>query len=414
VLAQAAERFTGSARAGLVAAWLYALVSSANVVSINAELTMNLPVAAALLFFIRAEQERKIRHDLITGLLIGLATLCKQQAGIILPALIAAIAWTAIRTHRREEAFRIGALALGFLVPCAASVLLYLKLVDLGVFTETIEHHLFSAHASSIPGRFFEGLLYYVIVGAPLPWLLALSDRARTPESIRRGLLFVLWGTWIPVSAGFRFYNHYYLQFAPSLVLLAAPRATELLDRWPALTVKTKRLLAAAVVVPELLFLGYALGRGLVGGYPCQERRTIQLTDWLRENTEPTDRLFVWGHYTPIYYLSQRLPGTRYRNTSVHVGDFDPGHLEPGFDVTPYRSDQDVRATIDDLESKRVAYVIDTAPADIHHWSNIPLAAVPVLEHYVQVHYEQVAQPGGAAVYRRVAGPLTLAPDDPR
>ena len=116
---------------------------------------------------------------------------------------------------------------------------------------------------------------------------------------------------------------------------------------------------------------------------------------YLREHTRPADALFVWGHYTPIYTLSGRLPGTRYPNCSLHMGHFDPLQVGSDFDPARYRSMPDVRATLADLESRRPAIVVDTAPADIHGWSKVPLAAFPELRSYIADHYEEVARPGG-------------------
>ncbi|MFN2546058.1 MAG: hypothetical protein ABR567_01355, partial [Myxococcales bacterium] len=99
--------------------------------------------------------------------------------------------------------------------------------------------------------------------------------------------------------------------------------------------------------------------------------------------------------------LSGRLPGTRYPNCSLHMGHFDPLHLPDGFHPEEYRSAPDVQATLADLETRRPALVVDTAPADIHGWSKVPLSAFPELRSYIEEHYEEVGRPGGAIVYRR-------------
>ena len=84
----------------------------------------------------------------------------------------------------------------------------------------------------------------------------------------------------------------------------------------------------------------------LLDRYPARDPSTVVLSDWLRENTRPDEKLLVWGHQTPIYYLSQRLPGTRYYNTSVHMGDFDPGSLYGAFDPPAHQSQIDLDNTL--------------------------------------------------------------------
>jgi hypothetical protein len=95
------------------------------------------------------------------------------------------------------------------------------------------------------------------------------------------------------------------------------------------------------------------------------------------------------------------LPGTRYYTTSVHVGDFDPEHVPDDFDPRPYVSARDVRQTIEDLERSGTRWVVDTAPSGLHRWARMPLSVAPALDEYVREHYELVATPADARVYRR-------------
>ncbi len=409
VVGHAAERWTGSARVGLVAGWAYALVTSCNVPFVATELTMNLPVAAALDAFVRARGDQNARWCLACGALLGVATLLKQQGGILMPAVGAAILWESLAAGTREARLtawrRLAAIGAGFVAPLALAVVGYAWLVRTGVLShEPIVHNLFGASAGSWPARLAGAVLFYVVFAAPLPWLEAIRGHGRLSDPVRRALVLCLVFTWIPVSLGGRFYGHYFLQFAPALAILAAPGISDRLNPRRTNSAWRRRLAAAVFVFPALGFLAHSTVRGLEGDYPCQEPRTVAVAQWLRENTPESARLFVWGHYTPIYYLSERLPGTRHRNASVIVGDFDPGHLPEGFDPGPHVAEEQLRSLIDDLESGRVEYVVDTAPADIHAWRHFPMDRVPDLATYVRTHYERVASPGGADVYRRRVG----------
>ena len=97
------------------------------------------------------------------------------------------------------------------------------------------------------------------------------------------------------------------------------------------------------------------------------------------------------------------MPGTRYVTTSVHVGNFDPGHLPPGIDLSRYRSESDVSLTLRDLEANQVPVFVDTTGSGIHHWDRVPLSSVPRLEQYLDAHYALVADVAGSRVYRRQA-----------
>jgi hypothetical protein len=399
VVEATARAWTGRSEVGAVAAWLCALATNANVVSVNAELLMSLPAAAALLCFWRAAKERRARLYLFAGLCVALATLFKQQAGILLVAFVLFLVW-----RRRAACTPLAMLGAGFALPWMAAGAVYAALGHFSAFWEwnVTRNFAYGGYGvGSALARFALGLALYVALSAPLAWWLSLRASLQGEDDGRRLFALALWLSWVPVSLSGRFYAHYYLQFVPPLAILAAPRATELVTRWRGLGRAARAALLLALALPSLGYLSWGLARGALGGYPAQEPRTCEIARWIRAHTAGEARVFVWGHYTPIYYLARRLPGTRYYNTAVHVGDFDPAHLPPGFDVGPHRSEPDIAQTVEDLDARRPLLVVDTAPADIHHWSKVPLAKAPRLERYVLGRYEPVARPGGALVYRR-------------
>ncbi|BDG09415.1 glycosyltransferase family 39 protein [Anaeromyxobacter paludicola] len=410
LLARAAARaWTGDDRAGWCAAFAAVLAGMVELPSVSAELVMNLPAAAALLLFVRARREGRPGLDLAAGLCVGAASLVKHQAAVLDLGLGLALLWEARDPRARRGALRgFGLLALGSALPWLATSAWFAAQGRFAPFYDWVFARNF-LYVSRLAGdaalpRFAASFAECVLGATGLLWALAALEtrRALAPDPIRRGLALTLLLTWLPVSAGGRFYEHYFLQFAPPLAILAAPGLAAITRAWGGLGRFRRAGLAALLALPVLGTTGYAVARGLLRDYPGQEPRANALAAWLRENTAPTDRLFVWGHFSPIYYLSQRLPGTRYLTCSVHEGNFDPGHLPDGFDAAAHRSERDVRATLEDLEANRPALFVDTGPADIHHWSRVPLAAFPDLRDYLLAHYAPVATPGGAVVYRRL------------
>lgn len=405
VVGRAAREWTGREDVGRVGAWLACLAQLGCVPAVNLETMLNLPAALALLWYVRAQRSGRLLDAAGTGLWIGVATLFKQQAGILL--LPFGLAFAAFRGPGRPRAARLLVLGAGVGAPWALAALAYAGLGHLDAFLEwNVTRNLaYQARgAGSAWARFAAGLAVGVALAAPVHWVLAVRESARVLRAPRQdpagtGLTLALWSILVPVSLGGRFYDHYFIQFAPAVSLLAAPGAARLLEGWS--TLRARRAVAAALALPAIAFLGVSLVGAALGLLPMQEKRSRELAAWLRTHTAPHDRLFVWGHYAPIYVLADRLPGTRYYTTSVHVGDFDPHHLPEGFDIAPHVSRRDVDLTLQDLEANRPAYVVDTAPADIHDWRHVPLAVVPPLRRYVQDHYVLVATPGGAAVYRR-------------
>ena len=404
---RAARAWTRSEDAQRAAVWLYVCAACGGIPAVNAETMMNLPAVAALWAFARAERTRRVRADFVAGLCVAAASLFKHQAGILLVAFALAIAWGSIRLRRGPQLARWAALLAGFALPWLALAGVYAALGHLG---ELVEWNLLRnlAYAGHAPGpvwpRFLKGVGLGIALSAPVAFVLAAMEaRKRALDATRMALALAFLLTWIPVSLGERFYEHYFLQFAPSMCVLAAPALVTLCDQWDGLSRLRRAALAFAVVFPMAFWAGHGFVRGMLHEAPLQDPRAVAISSWLREHSEATDRLFVWGHYSPIYYLADRLPGTRYYATSVHVGDFDPAQLPDELDLRPYVSDRDVEQTIADLEASRARFVVDTAPSGLHRWNRVPLSLVPRLDEYVRANYRLVAEPAGAFVYERVS-----------
>jgi 4-amino-4-deoxy-L-arabinose transferase-like glycosyltransferase len=392
----AARRWTDDEDVGLAAAWLCALISACNTPSLSAEMLLNLPAAAALYFFVRAEKLGSRREDFLVGIAGAFASRFKHQGGIVLVALS-----LALLLRRRPAVARLVLTGLGFALPWVIIGGAYFLGGHFDAFYEWNVrknlHYSGSAASGSTVLWFLWRVSGYVLGAAPVAWLLAVRQTAARPsDSIRVAVLLTLWLTWIPVCLGGRFYDHYFLQFAPPLALAAAPRLVALFrSRW------RPRLLVAALLLPVIGHQGYLWIFGATGSFPAQDPKVVTLTTWLRDNTPRDARLFVWGQYTPVYYLSQRMPGTRYYTAGVLVGDFDPYLFPKGFDPRPYFSAKDIELAISDMEKSRCDYVVDTAPADIHDWAKFPLSMVTRLDQYVAKSYVLAASPAGAPVYRR-------------
>ena len=443
-------RDTDPEGAGWAAAWLFLLSLLCEIPSFGSELMLALPAAGALYFFARAqcppivgtptisadaERSRRPLFLAAAGLCAALASLYRPQGAVV--ALALGLSLLAPLLARRAPSAAGGApgpaprgraaldalgdallLTLGFALPWAACAAVYAGFHQLPAFYEWVFVRNFEYAGKGAAGSALArgAQSTALCLGATIvPWVLAVRASARwnrreaggEPSGSRAGrpyaraLVLLLWLSWLAVAAGGRFYEHYYLQFATPLALLGAPEAARLARAFPSLSLSKRWALALGCALPLSGVTGYSWARGALGAYPGQEPRAREVAAFVREHSAPGETLFVWGHYTPIYVLAGRLPGTRYENTSVHMGNFDPAHLPDDFDAAKFRSARDVAATLADLRTRKPDLVVDTSPANIHDWKKVPLRAFPELAAYIEAHYRVIGHPAGAQVYRR-------------
>ena len=417
ILGVAARRTWGSDGAAVCAAALAVAAGLCEAPTVSTELLMNLPTAAALAVFARSEEESREQDDLIVGVLVGIASLIRHQAIFTLGALGLAVVLFGTVLRQRSWFRRCLLLAAGVLLPWFATIAAFRALGALPEFVDWVlirNIRYVGESAGSAWFRLAQSLAVCVFASCLLPWLMGsravlsilkrqdlLGQLAEPQYRLRIAWTILLVVSCVPVSLGGRFYEHYFLQFVPPLALLGAGPLEALLARWKDLPSARRAGWISLAVLPAIGSLAYSGARGVLRNYPLQNPQVQAIGTWLRRNSSPADRLFVWGHFSPIYLAAGRLPGTRYVTTSWQLGNFDPEHIDDRVDLRRFRSDRDTQLTMVDLKERRPEWIIDTAPANIHSWHKLPLSLLPDLESQIASGWKEVTRAGGARLLHR-------------
>jgi hypothetical protein len=252
--------------------------------------------------------------------------------------------------------------------------------------------------------RFVGSTLLICLLGLVQGWQLKKNWPSLAPEN--RAKQITLWAwlflTFIPVSVGKRFEDHYFLFLVPTLSILAAAA----LDSWTALTWKKYRIpVLLAVILPTL---GFGLTRFWIhetyqrwGGEEMNDYRPYG--EFLRQRSSHTDRILVWGCAPAVYLYADRNPATRFLRTDTLAGRVaglnDTGAVAADF--LDYIRPGSWELFFEDMKKHPPEYILDTAPTGLHEFRQWPMGQYPDLVAFLKQRYVSEAPFQGATVYRR-------------
>ncbi len=398
-----------STPAAMIAALFYVFFSTCYLpkfIATSITSIMVLPLALSIYLWLKGEKELLFRYDFLAGFFTALAFLLKYQAGIqlVLFGLSTGLTLYLNREHRTHTYLRFLALLVGFFLPV---VILLITLQKMGVYHEFITWSLkgsllyIQAGTETIP--FWKNLFLRAgafIGSTALIWVLAVQYIRRADKKNSFNELIILWFmlSWIPVSTGGRFYGHYFIQLLPSVCLLAALKAADLSSE------KAKITLVLATFIPALFFWGLRIDfRQVDSLFPDDQIfEQEKIGQWLKDNTEPGQKLFVWGFATAIYFHAERPPASRFLWTDLLTGKIPGSDLsnQTNFDTSRYAVPEAWKALWEDFAKQKPDYIVDTAPANIHNYGKYPLSLYPELYSFVQNNYRLFKNKDGTIIYK--------------
>jgi 4-amino-4-deoxy-L-arabinose transferase-like glycosyltransferase len=409
----AAARSLGGEWAALPAALLYAVAAG----SVGGTLNTEVPAAAmAALAWWAWLRPGGARAAFACGLLAAAAALCRQNAGILWPAMLAG----ELLRRRPDSGRRALAITGGFLLPVLLLLLVYAVAGALEILVFCVYGYnasiyvaatkVTAARLAAIPldlWRSFFALAPTLSVSGLLGFAWILSRwRREAPERLATALAAV--ALTASLILGLRWFGHYFVLAMPFWALLGGVTVAELLrpERRPAL-----RIAVALAVVAGLTWevslrqprKGAARAARLVReparltdppAWPGADRLCAAVARFMRERAAPGDRLFVWGMRPHLYVMSGLLPATRFV-----IGTFLTG-LVPWEAVG---SEEDTRRWIvpgsrallmEDLRAQPPRFIVDASHDHLFAEGAYALDTFPELASFVRERYARVLDEG--------------------
>ncbi len=323
-----------------------------------------LAALGGLLLLLRARENGRGRELFLSGLLLGVAFLCKQP-GLFFCLLGAAIVTRDVMLGKpaawRLRLRNVGLFALGGILPLALTCLLMWQAGSFDRFWFwTITYA--QVHGRMLPPDSGVRHLAQFFSFGPERWFFVAGAASLVclwiePDFHDRRLLLTAWYilSWCAVTIGFYFTRHYFLFLLPATCLLlglAVPTVAGWLGRTglPRLSMAAPALFIAAVVwtvwanravwfkmTPELVC---ALSYEADPFVEC-----VAVAQYIRENSAPGDRIAVVGSEPEIYFYARRHSVSGYLYMYDLMGD------------QPYASSMQ-KDFIHDVETAKPEYLV--------------------------------------------------------
>ncbi len=299
-----ARRFFPAAAALAVAAAYAVLSSGWSVMGMWAHAThyVVLPAIAGTLLLLRWKDSGRLATLLASGLCFGLAILMKQH-GVFFAAF--ALGYVLIQRRPKEAALLAAATVAPFAVLCAA-------LAGAGVFDKfwfwTVQYAREYATATPLSDglkMLWSSLRYITLANWPV-WIAAAAGLYLLWREKRYFLLVFFAVSFLAVCPGFYFRDHYFILLLPAVALAVGTTAK---PGWPIWAV-TACVLFSVYEQHEFLFeFNPVMATAAVyGANPFPE--AVQIGNFIRTNSEPTDKIAVLGSEPEILFYANRHSAT--------------------------------------------------------------------------------------------------------
>ena len=439
------EVYGSGTRMGLLAGLFYVIYISSfeswDVLAVNTELLLVLPLTGAAFCLFRGEKTARVTFFVGAGALCGVGAMTKQTAGLVLPAMLLhllltpAIARQHVPWHDRIQRCLLVAGGFGLVLAGFVMYFWWHDALD-DFFYLTVVHPYY--YSSAMDPNYFKWRLKIKTLDIVLPHLLlwgmaGLSGGYMLYRTFRdywsgHERQSVAWETpaecfliaWLcaalaGIAGSGRFFGHYYIQAFPVLSLFAAYGVARLpaqMLREKSAAPVVKRLIwvvvLAGTLMPSVRYQTKYVVRFIVQRDDPQvthdivEASFIPVADYIHAHTERDDSVFVWGFCPQIYVLANRKPASRFIFCNFLTGSMTESSLdfEPDAETTDWITPGSWTMLEDDLGREKPKYIIDASPSDYLNYAKYPIKKYPYLKALLEEEYQLEAAISSMDIYR--------------
>jgi 4-amino-4-deoxy-L-arabinose transferase-like glycosyltransferase len=343
-------------KVGLLAALLFGVFSSGPMVdggTVNLETVLHFFYALAIGLFIKASMSGRILWYFLAGLSAALATLVKQVGGVLF---FVFLCYGIHEWLKKKDPFLRKQCLHHYIVVCAGALLPVIGLIRFYHFHGYMLNQLYDSmlgsslryiqrgyeYTSAL--KFFYSSLKVMVPENGILWAMTVfatahltwriwQSKERTADRIL--LWWAFWSFAILWISGTFFY-HYFLQMIAPFSVLSAYGIGASWEWTKSLSRISRRLAQGGWMIFLLIiaiifiktdyeyFFSYTpieqtvcqlkISNGVFDYYGIRNVFNQEIASYIRDRTDSTETIYVWGIAPQIYFLAQRRAATRYRN----------------------------------------------------------------------------------------------------
>jgi len=381
--------------------------------TVNTEIFANFALALSVLAFLQNGRKVGWGWMFLSGALVGVATLFRQPSAVTLAAMLAYLVYGLFipRTQSLGRVLSAGSGVVTGFIAVIAGLAWYYKwqgnLHDAYLWAWAFAIRYVESETSFIYVlKRIVTVHLAVMLAWGLLWYFGIWQVVETLRSFRRrrtlptdNVLLILWLvlSYLAIFIGWRFPGHYHLAVLPPLSILAGQAFSRFVAEQRRSPQPRWRWIRAGIIgAAALPAIGFLVG-AFVGR--TQTLNFLPIVQHIVKETNPNDRIFVWGSLPQLYSFSGRRMATRFVSCSHLVGAYASRPREEtdkGNSLIPGTWEM-FQA---DWEAHPPMLIIDTSPLG-HFWEAHPMTRYPVLRAYL-AGYRVEGVVNGATIYRRL------------
>lgn len=220
------------------------------------------------------------------------------------------------------------------------------------------------------------------ILGSIITFVNMSCGKEKFKNELYADFYLVIWGFFAYLGAIYsgRSFGHYFILILPAFCILADRTVGFLFNRIKKKIIKIFLVIVIfmSVFFSFIQYFNYNFTLRLWKTFFAKEKPLLispelhELILFIKNNSQESDLIFVWGFYPEVYVLSNRLSASRYQNCNFLTGLIPWTNTGAGIDTKETIIPGSWEIFINDLNNNLPLYIIDTSLGDINCYGKYP------------------------------------------